>query len=230
MTQLLVSVKNLDEAKIALATNVDIIDLKNPADGALGALEPDVIQQVVSYVAGRKPVSATIGNLPMQAKLIAQKIQQTEYLGVDIIKVGFLDNMQTIDCIDEIHKYKFKTKIMAVIFADQIPSFDLIAKFSAAGFYGVMLDTQSKLTKNLFDYSKQDDVERFVKTAKSASLFVGLAGKLSVNLFNSALDFSPNFIGVRSAICAAEVRESSICREKITLLTSLLHKNNILKI
>ena len=54
VTQLLVSVKNLAEAKIALAADVDIIDLKNPADGALGALSAEDIAQIVQFIAGRK--------------------------------------------------------------------------------------------------------------------------------------------------------------------------------
>ena len=37
MTQLLVSVKNVEETFIALDAGVDIIDLKDPANGALGA-------------------------------------------------------------------------------------------------------------------------------------------------------------------------------------------------
>ena len=37
MTMLLASVKNLSEVRKILTTNFDIIDLKNPSDGVLGA-------------------------------------------------------------------------------------------------------------------------------------------------------------------------------------------------
>ena len=227
MTQLLVSVKNLEEAKIALAADVDIIDLKNPVDGALGALDAEVILQIVKYVAGRKPVSATIGNLPMEHKTITQKIQQTEKLGVDMIKVGFLNSPTAVDCIVAISQAQFKTKIVGVLFADQSPNFDLIAHFSAANFYGVMLDTQEKSTKNLFDFLPKNTIKSFVKTAKSASLFAGLAGKLSLDSFNISLNFVPNFVGVRTAVCACNVRQHTLQAEKIDFLKELLHKNNM---
>ena len=38
MTQLLVSVKNSEEAMLVLAAGVDIIDLKDPSMGALGEI------------------------------------------------------------------------------------------------------------------------------------------------------------------------------------------------
>ena len=41
MTQLLISVKNVKETLIALDAGVDIIDLKDPDNGALGALDVD---------------------------------------------------------------------------------------------------------------------------------------------------------------------------------------------
>ena len=77
---------------------------------------------------------------------------------------------------------------------------------------------------------QEDEVDELIKTAKSASLFVGLAGKLSAESFKLALNFSPNFIGVRSAVCAAEVREGTISDKKITIVKNLLYKNNVTNI
>lgn len=50
MTQLLISVKNVEEALIALNCGVDIIDLKDPNIGALGALNLDTSQQILQKV------------------------------------------------------------------------------------------------------------------------------------------------------------------------------------
>ena len=226
MTQLLVSVKNLAEAKMALDLNVDFIDLKNPADGALGALAPDVIEQVVQFVACRKLISATIGNLAMQPESIIQQIQQTERLGVDIVKVGFTNEPLATACIKAIHDAHFKTKIIGVLFADHLPKIELISFFAAAKFHGVMLDTQAKTTKNLFDYMSEKDIEKFILTAKAASILIGLAGKLSFQSVGSALNLAPDFIGVRSAVCRAGVREGTISSLKIKALKKLLQKNN----
>ncbi len=64
MTAMLASVRTLDEALLALAGGADIIDLKDPARGALGALDQATARNIVAAIGGRAPVSATIGDLP----------------------------------------------------------------------------------------------------------------------------------------------------------------------
>ena len=46
MTGMLASVNTIDEALWVLNAGVDIIDLKEPANGALGALEPETITTI----------------------------------------------------------------------------------------------------------------------------------------------------------------------------------------
>jgi dihydroneopterin aldolase len=65
MTLFLASVRDAAEAEMALACGADIIDLKDPSQGALGAVSLDAIASTVRCVAGRAPVSATIGDLPL---------------------------------------------------------------------------------------------------------------------------------------------------------------------
>ena len=59
MSRILASVADLEEALIAVECGVDIIDLKNPAAGALGALPVTTIRTIVEQVARRKPVSSS---------------------------------------------------------------------------------------------------------------------------------------------------------------------------
>ena len=70
MTLLLASVTGPDEAALMLAHGADIIDLKDPSNGALGALAPDVVRATVAAIHGRRPVSAVTGNLPMEPEVI----------------------------------------------------------------------------------------------------------------------------------------------------------------
>jgi len=60
MTGMLASVNTIDEALWVLNAGVDIIDLKEPANGALGALEPETITIIVKRINGKRPISATI--------------------------------------------------------------------------------------------------------------------------------------------------------------------------
>jgi (5-formylfuran-3-yl)methyl phosphate synthase len=59
--RLLVSVRNLDEARLAAAAGVDFIDLKDPAAGALGALPPARIAEIVCELRGRPAATLAAG-------------------------------------------------------------------------------------------------------------------------------------------------------------------------
>ncbi len=56
MTGLLVSVRDAEEAADAVAAGADLIDVKEPRGGSLGATSPAVMAEVVRSVAGRRPV------------------------------------------------------------------------------------------------------------------------------------------------------------------------------
>ena len=88
MTLFLASVRDEAEAETALLARADIIDLKDPAQGALGALDLDTTRRIVSVVAGRVPVSATIGDLPMHRSPIHHTVLQHAACGVDYVKFG----------------------------------------------------------------------------------------------------------------------------------------------
>ncbi len=60
---LLVSVRSPVEAKAALAGGAAIIDVKEPDNGSLGRATPAVLAGVIAAVAGRRPVSAALGEL-----------------------------------------------------------------------------------------------------------------------------------------------------------------------
>jgi len=63
MTRLLVSVRNAAEAAVALRAGADLIDIKEPAKGSLGAPTNQAIEEVVTTVAGAVPVSVALGEL-----------------------------------------------------------------------------------------------------------------------------------------------------------------------
>ena len=88
MTLFLASVRDVAEAETALLAGADIVDLKDPAQGALGAVDPATARSVVDVVAGRVPVSATIGDLPMRAEAIRGAVLERAACGVDYVKFG----------------------------------------------------------------------------------------------------------------------------------------------
>ena len=61
MTGLLVSVRDVTEAAGVLSAGVDLVDVKEPAAGSLGAAAPGVWKQVVDQVAGSTLISLALG-------------------------------------------------------------------------------------------------------------------------------------------------------------------------
>ncbi len=80
--KLLVSPVDEEEALEAVAGGADIVDVKNPAEGALGAGFPWVIRRIRDIVPQRLEVSCTLGdltNLPGSAALAAFGAASTAY-------------------------------------------------------------------------------------------------------------------------------------------------------
>src|SRR5262245_43921805 len=84
MTGLLVSVRSAAEAEIALAGGADVIDIKEPDRGALGAADPAVWQAVLRVVNGRAITSAALGEL--HTDNIAQLVSHAS--GFNFAKIG----------------------------------------------------------------------------------------------------------------------------------------------
>src|SRR4029077_2095656 len=63
--KVLISPTSLEEAEAVLAGGADIVDIKNPAEGSLGASFPWVIRGVAERLKGQPiTLSATLGDLP----------------------------------------------------------------------------------------------------------------------------------------------------------------------
>lgn len=227
MTQMLASVVNLEEALIALEAGTDIIDLKNPAQGALGALPLTVIRDIVMALAGAVPVSATIGDLPMQPDILEKAVKQVAATGVDIVKIGFFGNENFSECLKVLSPLAVEgVSMVAVLMADQQPDLKALADFKRAGFYGVMLDTAQKNGKHLLDFILLAEARFFVENAYKLGMKTGLAGSLGLTEIPQLLDLMPTYLGFRGAICQNKQRVEQIDRARILEIKQLLRKSN----
>jgi len=227
MTGLLVSVCNIDESEIVLDSETDIIDLKNPAHGALGALEINEISQIVHLINGSKVVSATIGDLPMDPELLVKRVQEVASTGVDIVKVGFFGNFQHQSCISALKRMTAQgVNLVAVLLADQHPNLSLLKAMKDAGFYGVMLDTASKSGKSLLDFIAVSELQKFVSECKSLGLMSGLAGSLGKGHLETLVPLESGYIGFRGSLCENSMRTASLSHQKVMEINLLLRKYN----
>ena len=211
MTGMLASVNCLEEALIALQANVDIIDLKQPELGALGALDTQQVTAIVTRLNHSKPISATIGDLPMQADLIVNAVKDMADTGVNYIKIGFFPGQDWHEVIVALQLFTQKSlKLIAVLFADQQPDFETIEQFSLAGFAGVMLDTMNKSNGSLTQVMSLDEIQNFVKTTQQHQLLCGLAGSLRKGDITALLPLKADYLGFRGALCADHQRTAEL--------------------
>ncbi len=198
MTALLASVRSPEEAELALAGGADVIDLKDPAQGALGALPCNVIAAAAARVAGRRPVSATAGDLAMEAAAVTEAVDRIAGTGVDFVKVGLFPGGDVPACLDALACRS--VRLVAVLFADRAPDFGLIERIAECGFVGVMLDTANKGDGSLRRHLSERALGGFVDGARDSGLFVGLAGSLARDDIVPLLELGPDYLGFRGAL------------------------------
>jgi len=201
MTGMLASVKNLAEVRLVLQENVDIIDLKQPEFGALGALPVELVTEIVDEINERCLVSATVGDLPMNAEIIFNAVSEMTKTGVDFVKIGFFPAQNWNEIVKKLANLTPNTKLIAVLFADAKSDFSIIAELKKANFTGVMLDTMNKKNGSLLDVMTVEKIAEFVALAKKNNLICGLAGSLREENIGKLLPLNADYLGFRGALC-----------------------------
>lgn len=226
MTQLLISVKNIEEAHLVLNNTVDLVDLKDPENGALGALSDASVRDIVRLVSGQATISATIGEHHDNVRSLVHDIRQRADLGVDIVKLAVGPLFEAADFITQVSLLRKQgVQLVAVFFADHQPDFAMFAVLKACGFYGAMLDTQSKLAA-LTDICTAGYLKEFVDLCHQHQLVAGLAGALKITHIDDVLAARPDYIGFRGGVCKAGLRSASLCESRLDTLGKLLLKHN----
>lgn len=226
--KLLISVKNRKEAAAAIEGGADIIDVKNPDEGSLGAGFPWVIKEIKEVVPENLEISAAIGDIEMPgtASLAAYGAAS---LGLDYIKVGLRTSIEDISkaVTKAVKERSPKTKVILVGYADfsrinsSTPD-EILNSAINSGAQGVMLDTFIKDGNSLLNFLSLEELELFVKKAHSHSLLVGLAGSLKKEDLEKVAELKPDVIGIRGSACMENDRKKEIKIEKVQELKAVV--------
>ncbi|MDW7727329.1 MAG: (5-formylfuran-3-yl)methyl phosphate synthase [Candidatus Methanoperedens sp.] len=232
--KLLVSPINVEEANICRLGGADIIDVKNPKEGSLGANFPWVIR-AVKEAAGDVPVSATIGDFnykPGTASLAALGAAVT---GAEYIKVGLYDirtKEQALDMLTNIvhsvRDFDRNRKVVASGYSDyrrinSISPFELPKIGAQAGVDVVMMDTGVKDGRSTFEFLSEKELTGFVENAGNFGLLTALAGTIKFEDIPALKRISPDIIGVRGCVCGGD-RNSVIKQELVERLKAEISK------
>ena len=216
MSLMLASVNSLEEARLIQRFNVDIIDLKQPAEGALGALPVEVVREVVTCLKPIARISATVGDLPMQPGLLAAAVSAMAATEVDFVKIGFFpggDWQASITALSALAGQGHA--LIAVLFADTGVDFAIIPALALAGFRGVMLDTMDKSQGRLTQLLSLGELQGFVQVARDNSLLTGLAGSLAFSDIADLLPLHADYLGFRGALCHHACRTAQLDEQQI---------------
>jgi dihydroneopterin aldolase len=226
MTLMLASVTGPAEAELALEGGADIIDLKDPAAGALGAVSPEIVRETVARISGQRKTSAVTGDLPMLPETVRDAAETMAATGVDYVKVGIFSSEQTQEVVRGLRDAARATQLVAVLFADLAPDFDLIDACADAGFAGAMLDTAGKGSGRLINHLDLLAMEQFIARCHARGLIAGLAGSLEAPDVPRLLPLAPDLLGFRSALCRAGDRRSGLDSQAIAIIRGLIPAQN----
>lgn len=224
MTRLLASVTDIHEAALAMTGGADIIDLKEPSRGVLGAVSHDVQREVVQWINGRRPVSATVGDLPMIPETIVTAIRHTASNGVDLVKIGMRDLERHPACLDALAEASgHGIRVVAVLFAEDQPALPLLGGLRDAGCHGVMLDTADKGSGRLVRHMDMSSLGAFVGSARRLDLLTGLAGSLQPGDIGELRKLGPDYLGFRGALCEEGARTGRLSASALSRVRMLLN-------
>lgn len=235
--QLLVSVMSEMEVSAAVEGGADIVDIKNPREGSLGASFPHVIRSVRELTPPGIAVSAAVGDVPNLPGTVTLAALGAATCGVQYVKVGLLGPQNHHDAVfllqqvcQAVRGYDSTIQIIATAYADAhkvnaLPPLELPDAAIEAGVDGCMLDTARKGDGTLLTNLSDNQLYSFVTQCQKAQLLCALAGSLQAKDILYVCQFDVDVIGVRTAACKGDRLSGRVDRQKVRHLKALIAEN-----
>jgi uncharacterized protein (UPF0264 family) len=226
--RLLVSVVDAGEAREAAAAGADIVDVKNPAEGSLGAPSPAVIADIRAAVPAELPVSAAIGDMPNLPGTAALAALGAAHSGAAFVKVGLWGastDAEAVALLRTVRAAAPEAAVVAGAYADarrvaHTPlAPELLPRVARAADVEVcLLDTAVKDGRGLLDWLAPEALTALVDEAHALGLEVALAGALRAEDLPVVGATGADIAGVRSAACADGRRSGALDPSRVRAL------------
>jgi len=209
-------VRNPEEAQICVAEQVDLVDVKEPAHGPMGAADVAVLQAVVAAVGGRCRVTAAGGELRDWRASGAQP--QPVHGELAMLKVGLAgygDDASWADHLRIVHDNlrsavaagsASQLQLVPVAYADHAAAnsprpLDAIQLIKDSGLRWLMIDTFDKSSRGVFELLSDSQISSLVLASQQAGLGIALAGRIGLAELSHAARTGADVVGVRGAVC-----------------------------
>lgn len=233
MANVLVSIRNEEEAKIAFEACVDLIDVKEPSKAAMGMVEYPMIEKIKNILPNGTNISMACGEL-------------MDFSSQDMLyPSGMLFYKFGMSCCDEngswlknwikvkkqIEDNCIKSFIVPVFYADQakakslspLSGFRILQKY---GLHAIMIDTWDKDGSSILDWISVDELSEIQNECESADIKLALAGSLDLEKACQIVreGIRPAWFGFRGAVCEGMSRNKKIDFKKAANLVCSIKK------
>jgi uncharacterized protein (UPF0264 family) len=225
-TLLLVSVRDLVEAQLAVEGGVDILDLKEPRHGSLGPVAIPLAAEIGRRWRGRLPLSLALGELAHTDTVAAPEDWISNF---DFLKIG-LAGLPNRGWQRRWSAWRKKLphpeRAVLVAYVDhqaaQSPEVEHIVSLAIAEEVRfVLFDTYRKDHRRLTDHLSLSRIAETIDRLGSHSVRLALAGRLDRELILSLIGLRPSIIAVRSAVCGGD-RAASLSTEHLQAVRECL--------
>ncbi|HNR26096.1 MAG TPA: (5-formylfuran-3-yl)methyl phosphate synthase [Methanobacteriaceae archaeon] len=232
---LLISPINTQEAQEAIDGGADIIDVKNPKEGSLGANFPWVIRSIREITPKDLMVSATLGDVPYKPGTVALAAAGAVLSGADYIKVGLYgtrnydEAREVMDgVVRTVRDLREDAMVVASGYADAhrvgaVDPMEIPRIAADAGADLAMVDTAVKDGQTLLDYMDPEMLSTFTSQTHEYGLKSALAGSIKEDQLRMLHDLGCDVVGIRGAACTGGDRnQGSVHHGAVNRLKSLV--------
>lgn len=239
--RLLVSVRDADEAALALKAGVDVLDVKDPENGPLGCPSSMIVAAISRRLAAeclpQRPLFSIAGgevsdwiDVPAPTSPAVSRFELP--VPPDFIKLGTTKlagrssedlisaTRQAFDRACEAVCPLASPRRILVAYAEEdlvgAPSLEAVLELTVRlGWSGLLIDTAKKDGLPLLRLQSVERLGQLAVACRRAGLLFALAGKLQGDDLENLAEIGPDFVGIRSAGCDGQDRLRSISAERI---------------
>jgi hypothetical protein len=224
MSRLLISVRNLAEAELALTAGVRMLDLKEPSKGALGRVSEEEIAKVLDRAGVNVPVSAAFGEWNDVSEF------PPIVSGLKFAKVGLSGAPE--DWRERLVKFREKLSatpcgLVYVAYADwrragSPPLSEVAHQALHDRASALLMDTRGKDGSSLLDWLSAGEVCDWAERCAAAKVQLVLGGSLGPVEIRRLLGAKSAWFAVRGAACIWRDRSGALDQGRIRELLELL--------
>ena len=214
MPRLLVSVRNAPEAQIAVEEGVQLIDVKEPRSGSLGAAPAESIRQVADICGQAVLLSVALGEL-----LETPQVYLPENVLPAFVKCGLSGCGQRPHWSDLWKKRmeRHAELAVAVVYTDWKTANAPSSAAVEVGCRTVLLDTFDKSKGSLLQHMTLEEIHCWIATVRKWGMKAVVAGSLTQSLIVPLLMGGADCVALRGAACRGS-RSGSLDRDKLRQL------------